>query len=675
MSREPITVQINSKLIELSGAEPEVADTKYWLIKLHDSTLESLKAVQGANVTLISHRGDNVYLCRYSSTDLDRLREVPAVQSIDRYPVSAKIHQDLEDDIKVLLGGPSETAADSVPVPVSILLHEGEPEESATQIAKDLVDDGHAEAEDTKWGPGYVSTTISSNVLPTIAALDSVHVIAPRSGKRTFNDLARQILSAEYPKLRTRNNAPENNSIFDGSGEIIAVGDTGFDDGTAWSANPKFHPAFNPNQLMAAFCSISPKKNATKDPAVMEDQCGHGTHVAASAVGYAQSPSTMVPKGGRIQGTAPGASLVVTQLADNTDNGDIKANDAEGVFEGAYGVGARIFNESWGSEPMENGEQYGYVKAKWIDQYIWNHGDALMCWSAGNDGRKRKMSKRVGAEASAKNILTVGACRSTRPEKDKSMFEETSPPGDAGTIWESSSIGFVGPDAKENAKKGLTRRIKPDVVAPGHLILSARSKGLTGQYLKDVDSRGKSADVNYMFMSGTSMASPLVAGCAAVLRQAVKALPPRIKEPSSALIKALIINGAVPLVATQSEEGFYVPDYYWGFGRVNLQASLQHLEEATAGPEAHCGIFENIMGPGGGANRGVRVAEVVVRDAQTIGLTGEKMRPRLKATLVYIDRADDIIQYRLYLKGESNQRQQGQPAGGPREQCPAGHLA
>ncbi|KAF4957095.1 hypothetical protein FGADI_3314 [Fusarium gaditjirri] len=640
MSGDTTTVPINSKLIELSGPEPDVADTKYWLIHLQDSTLESLQEVQDAGVTLISHRGENVYLCRYTSTDLDRLRGALAVKSINRYPASAKIHQDLEEDIKVLRDNSSEadtgSSANSVPIAVNILLHEGEPEEAANLIAQELVADGRAQAKDTTSGPGLVTTVVSSDALSSIAAFESVHVISPQSEKDVSNNLCCEILSAEYPQLwPQKNNAPENNTVFDGSGEIVAVGDTGFDNGTAWSSKKDIHPAFNPDKIAAGFCPFNPKP---KKQAVMEDLCGHGTHVAASAVGFAQSPSPMAPGGRRIQGTAPGASLVITQLADNKDKGRLRASDANGVFKDAYNAGARVFNESWGSLPMKNGKPYGYDKAKWIDEYIVNQPNAMVCWAAGNDGRKRNKAQRIGAEASAKNTLTVGACHSSRLDDGSGTYAETGSPGDAGTIWEGSSVGFVFD----------SERIKPDVVAPGHLILSARSRSLSGEDLKDVDDRGKSTDASYMFLSGTSMASPLVAGCAAVLRQAVKALKPTVTNPSSALIKALIINGAVPLVPKKSKKGFYVPDYNWGFGRVNLQASLQHLQKASGGSAVQCGIVDDIMPSG--SKGGKLVAEVTVGHGQTIDLTEELMRPRLKATLVYIDKADDLIQYRLYLK-------------------------
>lgn len=94
--------------------------------------------------------------------------------------------------------------------------------------------------------------------------------------------------------------------------------------------------------------------------------------------------------------------------------------------------------------------------------------------------------------------------------------------------------------------------MKPDVVAPGTGILSALSKDAT-----DAKVFGDSKDPQWFYDAGTSMATPLLSGCAAIVRQALQANPPdgadEEYEPSAALIKAVLINGAVEL------KGQYVP--------------------------------------------------------------------------------------------------------------------
>src|SRR5207237_10930932 len=109
------------------------------------------------------------------------------------------------------------------------------------------------------------------------------------------------------------------------------------------------------------------------------------------------------------------------------------------------------------------------------------------------------------------------------------------------------------------------QRIKPDVVAPGTFILSARSRATSGT------GWGLSADPLYMFDGGTSMATPLVAGCIANVRAYLRTTH-KLKAPSAALLKAMVINGAHDLAGqyTESEAGV-IPNNSEGFGLPDLQ--------------------------------------------------------------------------------------------------------
>ncbi|RTE85327.1 hypothetical protein BHE90_000076 [Fusarium euwallaceae] len=114
-------------------------------------------------------------------------------------------------------------------------------------------------------------------------------------------------------------------------------------------------------------------------------------------------------------------------------------------------------------------------------------------------------------------------------------------------------------------------RIEPDVVAPGVAILSAGSRSTTGNQRSAFKWRyGDSKDGDWFFMSGTSVATPLVAGCVALQKK-------EKHHPSAALIKALLVNGAV----NHSNPGGLVFDYEQGFGLVNVDASIDMIEKGT----------------------------------------------------------------------------------------------
>jgi subtilisin family serine protease len=107
-------------------------------------------------------------------------------------------------------------------------------------------------------------------------------------------------------------------------------------------------------------------------------------------------------------------------------------------------------------------------------------------------------------------------------------------------------------------------RCKPDIVAPGTAILSTKSRLATSTGWQ------ASNDPLYFFDGGTSMATPLVAGCVALVREYLAKTQGRT-NPSAALLKALIINAAHIITGqyVPSEVG-RIPDNSEGFGRVNV---------------------------------------------------------------------------------------------------------
>jgi serine protease AprX len=87
------------------------------------------------------------------------------------------------------------------------------------------------------------------------------------------------------------------------------------------------------------------------------------------------------------------------------------------------------------------------------------------------------------------------------------------------------------------------RRIKPDVVAPGTDIVSTKSslapiRNFWGPYPPNGP---YPTIIRYAYDGGTSMAAPLVSGCAALVREYYTSQ--KSISPSAALLKATLING------------------------------------------------------------------------------------------------------------------------------------
>jgi serine protease AprX len=118
------------------------------------------------------------------------------------------------------------------------------------------------------------------------------------------------------------------------------------------------------------------------------------------------------------------------------------------------------------------------------------------------------------------------------------------------------------------------RRIKPDIVAPGTDIVSTRSDIAPDDHFWGL------VDDNpaYAYMGGTSMACPLVAGCAALVRQYF--VDERDSSPSAALLKATLVNGARWLSGPDSVADREArPNFHQGFGAVNLTTTVPNPAE------------------------------------------------------------------------------------------------
>jgi hypothetical protein len=126
----------------------------------------------------------------------------------------------------------------------------------------------------------------------------------------------------------------------------------------------------------------------------------------------------------------------------------------------------------------------------------------------------------------------------------------------------------------------------------GDPIISAKSDGMIFQ---NASSEMQTCAV--FSSSGTSMSAPLVAGAAAIVRQYLREgwLPPGPRPtPSAAAIKAILLNGAVPIRPEQWERrgGRVGPaTFEAGFGEVSLAGSLPFVN-ASNGSAFRMALFD-----------------------------------------------------------------------------------
>nr|WP_190156358.1 S8 family serine peptidase [Streptomyces litmocidini] len=241
------------------------------------------------------------------------------------------------------------------------------------------------------------------------------------------------------------------------------------------------------------------------------DRVGHGTHVASIAVG------TGARSGGRYKGVAPGAKVISGKVLDDEGYGDDSAVIAG--MEWAAAEGADVVNlslggpDSPGVDPLE----------ATVDRLSAEKG-ILFAIAAGNEGESGASS--LGSPGSADAALTVGAV-----DKDDRLapFSSTGPRVDDGAV-------------------------KPDVTAPGVAITAAAAQGSA------IDTRPGTPHPapGYLQIDGTSMATPHVAGAAAILKQ-------RHPDWKSAELKGVLTGSA--------EGGAYTP-FQQGTGRIRVDEAL-----------------------------------------------------------------------------------------------------
>ncbi|MGW0938407.1 S8 family peptidase [Streptomyces sp. NPDC002666] len=248
----------------------------------------------------------------------------------------------------------------------------------------------------------------------------------------------------------------------------------------------------------------------------VDDGHGHGTHTASTIAG------TGAASGGKEKGAAPGARLLIGKvLSDKGSSGN--NSDVIAGMEWAKDQGADIVSMSLGTPDGSDGDDPMSQAVNTLSA----NGGPLYVIAAGN----AYAPGTVGAPGAAASALTVGA---VDRNDERAEFSSQGP--------------LTG-----------THRLKPDVSAPGVDVTAAASQSVPGW-----------TGGPYRTMSGTSMATPLVAGTAAILKQ-------RHPDWSGQRIKDALMS-----TSHRTDE----TPYEVGTGRVDTVAALDSTVEATGSVEA-----------------------------------------------------------------------------------------
>lgn len=283
-----------------------------------------------------------------------------------------------------------------------------------------------------------------------------------------------------------------------GKGVGVAVLDTGV------------HPHPDLGDRLVAFNDFC---NGRTEP---YDDNGHGSHVAGLVAGDGTKA------GGVYRGAAPEADIIGVKVLDGNGGGSM-ANVIRGIqwcIENKDKYNIKVMNLSLGA--AANQKEKDDLVALAVNRAL--EAGIVPVIAAGNSGPGRQT---IGTPAISREVLTVGAY------DDKN----TATHGDDTMAFFSSR----GPTTRD-------KNIKPDIAAPGVNMVSLRSPGsaidrANVMHLGDY----------YVLLSGTSMATPVVAGIAADVVQANPDLSPReviqlLKETAQPIPDTKAILGGHGLV-------------------------------------------------------------------------------------------------------------------------------
>lgn len=532
-------------------------------------------ALKKAGAKVLRYLPENAYLVRATAETAAKIEQDVPHAYLGEYRPEHR----LDAPMQKLAAQP---AADKAHVCMVSLFDDADREEVSAAIAA---------LEDCKVLRGngkVIRAELTPKGVDAVSALAAVEWVAPYRERRILNDVA-----TEKPRMNVTSVWPggETGLNLTGKGQVVAIADTGLDTGNLNTLHEDIR-----GRVSRVYARG--RANDWSDliyvsyfdwwswQYVQGYEGAHGTHVAGSVLGNGKMSN------GQIRGPAYEATLIFQSVDDSEGYLSGLPDDLNELFQQAYDdeggkPGARIHSNSWGSEVQ--GEYTS--ESQGVDEFVFEHPDMLILISAANagvdaDGDGVIDLNSLGAPASAKNCLTVGAAENQRTTGGYAA--------DKWSVWgDSYPAAPIKDDYHSRPKDGTHQgmaafssrgpcqdgRIKPDIVAPGTDILSTKVINWPDDAIDDMYWGGYNK--YYAYMGGTSMATPLTSGAATLVRQWLVENA-GLKSPDAATMKALMLAGAQSLYPGQYGTGSYLeipktyPNNVEGWGQVNLGSTVQN---------------------------------------------------------------------------------------------------
>jgi subtilisin-like proprotein convertase family protein len=519
-----------------------------------------LERLRETGARILSYQAENAYVVHARGAAVDRLAALqgahPAVRAVSVLTAADKLEDRSSGSGVFAVTTATGTAGEEARDEAAALAG---PQAAAPVTVGALRTEYHAlspsEAADLARNPGVVA--VEAYAEPRLLDERAAQIVAGR----LIPPALTQPMESEYDDWLVNGQRIPTNSNFDFA---IDITDTGFDNGTN-SGHADFRTLGSGASRVAYLHNYTGDSNA-------RDCRGHGTNVASIAVGYndhSNQPAEAEGVFNHGMGVAPFALVGASKLFDCAGNA-VDDWDPVAPTAAAYAGLARISNNSWGSgNDTDEWGDYAPISAAY-DQLVRDahpdpgHQPMVEVFAAGNDGDDaggefHEGYGTISTEGSAKNVITVGAAESSRPNvQDLCGTPQTSA---------DSARDIVNFSSRGPTDDG---RLKPDLVAPGTHVTGAAPQhpghnglGTCGPF--------PPGSTLYSIASGTSQAAPGVSGAAALVRRWYKHA--NGVDPSPALTKALLVNTATDIAAGNNGKGDAIgpgPNTDQGWGRVNV---------------------------------------------------------------------------------------------------------
>jgi subtilase family protein len=391
---------------------------------------------------------------------------------------------------------------------------------------------------------------------------------------------------------------------FDASGFVVDVADSGIDNGTLNPGHFGLYPGADtgqPSRLVYTRIEGTPNFGGT-----LAGCDGHGTlngHIIGNYDDFSGPQHKDSENYSYGVGVCPFVKLGSSVIFDNSiANNDFTSPDFGKMASDAYDSGARISNNSWGSDASGdyNFDAQSYDKlVRDAQSTVDGNQEMVFAFAAGNAGpcNGNKSTQGIDSPGSAKNVITVGASENVR---SLSIDNGGNTTNGIDACDESDATASSADDISCSSSRGPCSdgRMKPDLVAPGIHITGGVAQNFPppspaglGSAISCFDSQGVCAlpgsgtpgNTNNFFplgqefyteSSGTSHSTPVVAGACALVRQYF--INHSLNAPSPAMTKAFLMNSARYLTGVSANDTLWSGSQ--GMGEVNLGVAFDGVQ-------------------------------------------------------------------------------------------------